>query len=145
MLTNAPITGSRQYWVWVDGYWNSYTQQHTWKYSDRPASDPAKLYFDTVEHNLNMAVYYCARALNYVITYGGYTDCGCSGENPPPGGETPPVGDDVKDKEGIKLALDETQALMIFSFVGLAASMLALTLQKFLVKLIEKGIPLKYL
>ena len=33
-----------------------------------------KDYFDTVSHNLNTAVYYCAAAMNYVITTG-YNGC----------------------------------------------------------------------
>ncbi len=72
-------------------------------------SSSAKKYFDTVEHNLNQAVYYCATVLNYILNMAGYTDCDCglsSGQNP-----NPPLPDGVKDKtavaEGLKSSLKE--------------------------------------
>lgn len=145
MEQEKPTVANRNHWNSVDGPWTNHNQQLAWFYNMRPSLGDANAYFNTLEYNLNMAVYYCAAALNFILETVPFEGCGCSGENPPPGGQNPPVGDDVKDKEGIKLALDETQALMFFSFAGLAASMLALTLQKFLVELIEKGIPLKFL
>jgi len=144
LLQNAPNKTNHRFWADVDGYWTGFSQEDTWTHSDRPTNGPVTgpaAYFNTLEHNLNTAIYYCAKALNYVITYGGYTDCVCSGENPP-GWQQPNPGEKEGVKEGVKIALDETQALIYFSFAGLAASMLTLTMQKLLVKLIEKGISL---
>ncbi len=141
LLANAPLSISRHYWAWVEGYWNSYDQQHTWTYSMRPTSGDAKIYFDTVEHNLNMAVYYCAVALNYVITYGGYTDCSCSGEYPGEQNPYPPESEGIQNKEGIKVAVDEFQSLFFLGAVGLASTMISLTLVNKMWGIIEKMIP----
>ena len=101
-------------------------------------------YFDTIEHNLNQAVYYCAAALNYIITFAGYTDCGCSstssGENP-----NPPIPDGDKDglglREGLKLSLGEFQGLFYFNIMGLMSTVVALSLLNS-VKLLEEFIPI---
>ncbi len=90
----------------------------------------AKKYFDTVEHNLNQAVYYCATALNWILNFAGYTDCDCgsgSGQNPNP---PPPQGNKESLAESLQLSLEEFEALFYFNFIGLLAIALALTLNK---------------
>lgn len=66
-------------------------------------------------------------ALNYVLDHGGFTDCGCSGENPPP--ETnPDGGEKVADKESAAVPVDEFAVLFFFSFAGLASTAFALSM-----------------
>lgn len=49
-----------------------------WDSSDRPTTEgDRKAYFDTVEHNLNAAVYFCAAAINRLLV--DYVGCGCDG------------------------------------------------------------------
>ncbi len=127
---SAPSIINRQFWQDVEGYWIDYNQQHSWTYGHRPSipGTSAKKYFDTIEHNLNQAVYYCATALNYVLNHAGYTDCDCgssSGQNPNP---PPPEGDKKGMTESLQLSLEQFKALFYFSFTGLLATALALAL-----------------
>lgn len=129
---SAPSVTNRQFWQDVEGHWTDYQQEHSWIYSYRPSvsGTSAKKYFDTVEHNLNQAVYYCATALNYVLNHAGYTDCDCgasSGQNPNP---PPPQGNKESLTESLQLSLEEFEALFYFNFIGLIAIALALTLNK---------------
>ena len=64
-----------------------------------------------------LAIYYWAQTINYILNKLGYNGCGCTGENSPPGGQNPnpPVGDDVKVKEGVKIAL-RVYIILIFFF-----------------------------
>ena len=89
-----------------------------------------------------MAIYYCAHTINYVINRAGYTDCGCSGENPP-GGENPNPGENegVQDKEGVRLAVDEFQSLFFLGAIGLASTLISLTLVNKMLSIIDKMIP----
>ena len=52
-----------------------------WTGSDRPTSGDARSYFDTVEHNLNTAVFYTAAAMNKLID--SYIGCQLCEKLPP--------------------------------------------------------------
>jgi hypothetical protein len=128
---SAPTQIDRQFWADVEvGGWISMQQQHIWTHSMRPSvpGTSVKKYFDTVEHNLNQAVYYCATVLNWIINFAGYTDCDCgsgSGQNPNP---PPPEGERRGMAESLHLSLEQFEALFYFSFTGLLATALALAL-----------------
>ncbi|HDZ19570.1 hypothetical protein LCGC14_1406790 [marine sediment metagenome] len=65
---------------------SNYQTQLTWTYDDRPDSkNKITQYINTVEHNLNTAVYYAAYALNFVIDFAGYKGCSCLGKWPEQG------------------------------------------------------------
>ncbi len=145
LLNNAPTTISHHYWTLIEGYWSEYSQENTWTHSMRPSTaDDFQAYFDTVEHNLNQAVYYCAATLNYIINNAGYTDCQCSGENPPQE-QNPPSGDGDRDRVGIPLATSEFSALLFFNAVGLASTAIAFTMMKLIEKVLQEGKSLKSL
>ncbi|MFX1456622.1 MAG: hypothetical protein ACFFDB_14705 [Promethearchaeota archaeon] len=123
-----------------------YSQETTWTHDNRPTNGPITgpaAYFNTLEHNLNTAIYYCVLTLNYILDKGGYSDCDCSGTTPPPQQQPyPPEKDGVKDsvKDGVKNAIDEFQGLLYFNLVGLAASILAVSLSNKMLKIIDKMI-----
>ncbi|MFX1570874.1 MAG: hypothetical protein ACFFCV_21250 [Promethearchaeota archaeon] len=100
----------------------------------------ATKYFHTIEHNLNMAVYYCANVLNYILNHAGYTDCDCGSGS---GGQYPPDPTGQKDavKEGLGLSVNQLEALFYFNFMGLMATAIALSLIS-KVELLEELIPL---
>jgi hypothetical protein len=115
------------HWDEVDGPLGGvYDNELTWTYSMRPTGDNDRTrYFDTIEHNLNMAVYYCAAALNFVLNYAGYTDCNCKGDWPSEGDDDT---QEVKDRADVKLIQDEFTGLFFFSMTGLMATGVALAL-----------------
>lgn len=132
LVENVPTKLNHHYWAFIEGYWSKYSQEHTWTNAMRPTAlySDVTTYFNTIEHNLNMAVYYCATVLNYVLNHVGYTDCDCgssSGQNP-----NPPLPDGVKDKtalgEGLKSSLKEFEGLFFFNFMGLMATAIAFAL-----------------
>jgi hypothetical protein len=153
LLQNKPSNANHMFWDQVDPsvVWHptkpDYSQEVSWTHANRPTNGPVTgpaAYFNTLEHNLNTAIYYCATTLNYILDNVDYTDCGCSGQNPPPEQQPyPPEKDAVKDsvKDGVKNALDEFQGLLFFNLIGLTSSVLALTLSSKLLKVIEKMIP----
>jgi len=152
LFQNAPLPGSNPgdhgFWEDVDGYWTGYSQEDTWTHSDRPTNGPVTgpaAYFNTLEHNLNTAIYYCTQAINYVLEKGGYSDCECSGENPPaePNPNPDPVPDGDKVTIPVKDALDELSGLLFFNLVGLASTAIAIAQIKFWEKLLTK-LGLKY-
>ena len=63
-------------------HWDLNNVIQNWDADDRPTQpQDRKDYFDTVEHNLNVAVYYCASAINFLISE--YSGCGCDGPKKP--------------------------------------------------------------
>lgn len=146
LYSKQPSPVDHQHWDDVNGPWTINSDLLTWTHSMRP-NDPLnpdpRDYFNTLEHNLNMAIYYCVSVLNYIITYGGYIDCECTGENPPSDPIVdPPGGGDVRDpiRVGIQTTLDEFQALFFLGAVGLASTMISLTLVNKLIDIIDKMI-----
>ena len=130
LAAHQPSSTNRTFWAVVDGYWTGYSQEDSWDQSNRPQGTSEKKYFDTLDHNLNQAVYYCATALNFIINHAGYIGCDCgsgSGNNPNP---PPPDGDKsgVGLGEELKVSIDTFNGLLIFSSIGLIATALALTL-----------------
>lgn len=153
MLGNAPYSTpvpNHRFWNNVKPGVNfdvpkpNYFLEDTWTHADRPITKPQigeAAYFNTLEHNLNTAIYYCALALNWVLDNVDYTDCLCSGENPPrddgqQSGDNEPVGEETIDR--LKVAMDEFESLLFFSFAGLASSLITLALSKVLLKQVEK-------
>ena len=134
-----------KFWQDVEGTWTSYSQELVWTHSMRPTigthSVNCTAYFDTIEHNLNMAIYYAAIALNYALDHGGYTDCQCSGESPPQEPQNPPDGKE-KGKEGqaeaLDLTLGEFQALFFFSTFGIISTAAVLTMMSLVEKYLLK-------
>ena len=124
----APTATDRRFWNNVKGRYVDTATLHTWRYSDRPTgnSNPA-IYFDTIEHNLNTAVYYGARALGNILDNSGFTGCSCVEQMPGgPGG--PGQSQGVMDKTAVKLKTDQFTALMAFSMAGLFATGIALVI-----------------
>ena len=101
----------------------------------------ATKYFDTIEHNLNQAVYYCATALNFILNYAGYTNCECgsssSGQDNPP----PPDRDGEGVKDGVQLTVEQFEGLFYFNLMGLMATAIAIALLN-KVELLEEFIPI---
>ena len=126
LYDHVPTTNDPGFWEDVTGYWVEGAYARTWSYSSRPTGGDAKEYFDTIEHNLNTAVYYAATALNYILDFGGYDDCECLGDMPGkiPNPDPQPKG--IKDAIGIKLT--SLQGLMFFNVAGLMSTAIALTL-----------------
>lgn len=126
---STPSYTNHSFWTDVEGYWSDYPQELAWSHSLRPnvPYTSIKKYFDTVEHNLNQAVYYCATALNYILDHAGYTDCDCGSGS---GGQYPPNPEGQKDalKEGLNLSVEQFEALFYFNFMGLMATAIALAL-----------------
>ncbi len=76
LLKNAPNKTNHGFWDQVDPstYWDpidpDYSQEQTWTHVDSSTNQPVigpAAYFNTIEHNLNTAIYYCATALNYIL------------------------------------------------------------------------------
>jgi hypothetical protein len=139
---HEPSSVDRKFWTDIDGSWTHFEQECQWTLAARPTSGDAKKYFDTIEHNLNMAVYYSAAAINYVLSKGLYTDCECDGDaydrypNPPES--------DQERQGSLQLTLDRYTTLLFFNFVGLISTAIALTiipknLEKLLSGLINLG------
>jgi len=60
------------------GFWDLNSVVAGWDADDRPTTPGDRQdYFDTVEHNLNVAVYFCAAAINRLL--GDYVNCECDG------------------------------------------------------------------
>ncbi len=122
--------------VWMstrEAYWDSvngavgttYARQLTWTYEMRPSgNNEITKYFNTVEHNLNTAIIYCAAAINFVLDNGGYDDCSCLGDWPVQGdGDN---GQGVRDRTDIKTQVDVFTGLFFFNMAGLFATGIAL-------------------
>ncbi|MHA2131324.1 MAG: hypothetical protein ACW99L_15275, partial [Promethearchaeota archaeon] len=145
LLYSDPNATDHKFWTDVEGSWTDYPQEHTWTQSMRPSTPytSVKKYFDTVEHNLNQAVYYCATVLNYVLNFAGYTECedcgsGSGGQNP-----NPPEPDGQQDavRDGLQLTLDQFEGLFYFNFMGLMATAISIALLN-KVEILEELIPL---
>lgn len=131
LAVHQPTQVDHKFWTYIPGGWTDYPDQDTWTHSERPTVQGAtyKRYFDTLEHNLNQAVYYCATALNWVINFAGYTSCDCgsgSGQYPNPPSSDGGSKDDLK--EGIRVSVDQVTGLFFFNFMGLMATALAIVL-----------------
>ncbi len=138
-----PTNTDWEFWEDVEGVWTGYSRELLWTHSMRPDvlthSFNCTMYFDTIEHNLNMAIYYTAIALNYALENGGYTDCLCSGENPPQEPLQPPDGKEPKDQtEALDLTLSEFQALFFFSTFGIISTATLLTMMSLVEKYLLK-------
>jgi hypothetical protein len=143
LYSKQPSVANRKYWNNIQGPWQKFEDQHTWTHSMRP-NDPnnpdPRDYFNTLEHNLNKAIYFCATTLNYVLSFGGYSDCECSGENPPSKEEQPDPTRKDGVKDGVQQAQSEIMGLLFFNMVGLISTAIALTVSHVLknFKLLEK-------
>jgi hypothetical protein len=148
LLQNNPSKADHKFWDQVDPstYWDpirpDYSQEHDWTHADRPTNQPVigpAAYFNTLEHNLNTAIYYCAHTINYILNKVAYNGCECSGENPP-GGQEPDPGQKEDVKEGVRVAVDEFQSLFVLGAIGLASTMITLTLATKLLSFVDKMI-----
>ena len=107
----------------------------TWNILNRPTWGDAKKYFDTIEHNLNTAIYYSAAAINYLLNteYKGGECEGTTGGDGPIAGEIPS-----------EVPVDVTEQMWLtrfFSVGGVISSLLALGLVSIFEKL-KSGAPI---
>ncbi len=126
LYDHAPTANDPGFWEDVTGNWIKASYARMWSYSSRPTSGDAKEYFDTIEHNLNTAIYYAATALNYILDFGGYDDCECLGDLPGKITNPEPRKTGVKDAIGLKI--NSFQGLMFFNVAGLMSTAIALAL-----------------
>ncbi|MFW9990103.1 MAG: hypothetical protein ACFFC3_15775 [Candidatus Odinarchaeota archaeon] len=140
---SAPSNVNHKFWADIQGYWSAYSQEISWTHSIRPNVPYTSIrkYFDTIEHNLNQAVYYCATVLNYILEFAGYKNCDCgsgSGNNPNP---PPPDGDKEGVKDSLSLSVKQFEGLFYFNMMGLMATAIALAILP-KTKLLEELLPL---
>lgn len=115
---------------WLDLYAPSGSNPQFWTLSsytpaNRPTSGNAKKYFDTVEHNLDTAVYYCAAAINFIKDNYKGKDCNSNGDQYNP---IDPLGGGVGDKVGVRVK--QYTFLFFWQFLGMMSTLTALTVLK---------------
>jgi len=139
MFERRPTVDDHGFWDNVNGPVGSqYTLEHAWTYQMRPTGNTFIAdYFDTIEHNLNMAVFYCAAALSFILNNAGYTDCSCLGDWPT---QTDDSGQGRRDRSDLKVQVDDFTGLFFFNIAGLFATGVALALLSKL-NILEKLIP----
>lgn len=121
---------------WFDFYAPTGSDDQFWNLSsyspaNRPTSGNAKKYFDTVEHNLNTAVYYCAAAINFLKDNYKGKDCEKGGDQDNP---IDPLGGGISDKVGVRVK--QYSFLFFWQFLGMMSTLSAITVIKQL-KLVE--------
>jgi hypothetical protein len=116
---HAPISGDPKFWIHALPSGND-----NWDYNDRPTSPGnAKDYFDTLEHNLNTAVYYSAAAINLLIGYYIGKNCARTDDDYDP---RPPYGGGT----GVKGRVGQYMALFLWQFLGLFSTLIAISIVK---------------
>ncbi len=120
-----------------DEFWPSNTQLvESWTALNRPMFGDVDRYFDTLEHNLNTAIYYSAAAMNYLINTG-YKGDGCEGTT----GEDGPMSDvGVGIPADIPTETGQKQMTAFFGIAGVMSSLLALGIISMIERL-KKGLP----
>jgi len=115
---------------WLDFYAPSGSDPKFWNLPgfnpiNRPTSGNAKKYFDTVEHNLNTAIYYTAAAINFLIDNYNGKNCQGDGDQYNP---MDPFGGVVGDKVGVRVK--EYTFLFLWQFMGMISIITAMTIVK---------------
>lgn len=115
-------------WGWAKNYLNK--PINYWKRTEFNKIDvtPYNKYFDTVQFNINTAIYFCMSMMAKVVDY--YQSVECDSSEGDYGGQTPSLGDKQADanQQKIQQKLDEYRAFFAFSLVGMLLSLVVLGL-----------------